>query len=232
MTAIPFLVKNEYPWLELIAASGEEGAHWAAQYSQPEVDGLYTTTTGSLRLMVLGKLEEALAVLNGVKAKIDALPESYPPSISQVLECWYRGALAYYHYVREDFSAAEATLLAGHAAITRGIEMQPVILPMVYRCCDTWLHRSRIARSRRDWTAMKGHLETFCAIHRGDEPFCTLSDGKGLYFSDLDRYFENVEATEELARYREVFCVGRNREAYSNYYAEAIYLIPWLPIHY
>ncbi len=232
MTAIPFLVDNDYPWLRLIAAHGEEGARWAEEYGRPEIGELYRTTIGSLRLMGKGQLAESLAVLDGVKAKIAALPESCPPSIVRVLECWYYGALAYYHYCREDFPLAETTLLQGHAAITRGVETQRIILPMVYRCCDTWLHRSRIARSQHDWTAMKEHLATFCAIHRGEKPFCTLSDGTGIYTGDLEKYFEDADADEDLARYRAVFCDSENRRAYSEYYAEAIYLLPWLPIHY
>lgn len=232
MTAIPFLVENDYPWLRLIAAQGEEGALWAAEYGQPEIGGLYDATIHALKLMGKGKLPQAIEALDAVEARIATLPSRHLPSVVRVIECWYYGALAYYHYCREDFPLAETTLLRGHAAITAGVEAQRIILPMVYRCCDTWLHRARIARSQHDWPAMHRHLSTFRAIHRGEAPFCILSDGTEIFAADLDRYLSAIGPDEDLRRYAEVFCVGENRRQYSDYFAEAIYLLPWLPIHY
>lgn len=233
MSAIPYLVDNDYPWLRFIAACGEEGARWAAEYRQPEIGELYDSIIGSLKLMGKAKLPEALAVLAAADERIATLEGRYSPSVVRVIECWYHGALAYYHYCREDYGQAEAILIRGHEAISRGVETQRIILPMVYRCCDTWLHRSRIARSRHDWTAMRQHLDTFCAIHRGELPFCTLADGTSIYAADLENYLARLDLPDEdLRHYAGVFAVAENRRDYSDYYAEAIYLLPWMPLHY
>lgn len=233
MSAIPFLVENDYPWLRFIAARGEEGAHWAAEYRQPEIGELYDSIIGSLKLMGKAKLDQALATLEAAEAKIATLPERYSPSVVKVVECWYNGALAYYHYCLEDYSRAEEILIRGHQAISRGVEIQRIILPMVYRCCDTWLHRSRIARSRHDWTAMREHLDTFRAIHRGELPFCTLADGSAIYAADLESYLAELELQDEdLREYAGIFAVAENRRQYSDYFAEAIYQLPWMPLHY
>lgn len=238
MTAIPYLVENDYPWLKLIAAKGDEGALWAKEYRRPEITALYGEIIRSLKLMGKGKVEEALVVLQEVRRQLDELSPSLSASVECVINCWYYGALAYYHYCREEFPLAEQTLLRGHAEIRRGVELQRVILPMVYRCCDTWLHRSRIARSQHDWTAMREHLDHFRAIHRGDEPFCTLEDGTSISAADLERYIaelglgESELADSGLREYADVFCNRENRRRYSDYFAEAIYLLPWLPIRY
>jgi len=232
MSTIPYFVENDYPWLRFIAACGEEGARWAAEYRQPEITGLYDSIIGSLKMMGRGKLPQALETLNAAEAAIADRAQTHSPSVVRVLECWYNGALAYYHYCREDYSQAEETLIRGHQAITRGVEQQRIILPMVYRCCDTWLHRSRIARSRHDWTAMREHLDTFRAIHRGERPFCTLADGSEITTADLERYLGDLELDGDLREYAGIFCVKENRRQYSDYFAEAIYLLPWLPINY
>ena len=232
MTAIPYLVENDYPWLRLIAAKGEDGARWAEEYGRAEIGELYAAIMRSLKLMGKAKLEESLAVLDEVHAKLGELPERYSPAVVKVIECWYHGALAYYHYCKEDYPLAESTLLAGHQAITLGVEASRVILPMVYRCCDTWLHRSRIARNQHDWAAMRHHLDMFRAIHRGEEPFCTLPDGSRIFAADLEQYIGDLNLDEDLRAYAKVFCDTENRRLYSNYFAEAIYMLPWMPVAY
>jgi len=232
MAQFAYLLSNNYPWLSFVAAGSEEGARWAQEYSQPEISDLYSAIIRSLKLMGRMQVEEALVLLEDVHGRILNCDGRYSPSVIRVIECWYYGALAYYHYCREDFPLAEATLLRGHAAISAGVEAQRIILPMVYRCCDTWLHRSRIARSQNDWVKMRHCLDMFRAIHRGDEPFCQLSDGSGIYAAELEQYLQGAELDDEMREYSAHFCSRENRGALADYYAEAIYMLPTLPIHF
>lgn len=227
-----YLVNNTYPGLEFIAASGDEGREWTEEYTDPKRSDLYDSTIWSLKLMGKGRFTEAGELLEDIDERLTDLEKDTSPSVVSVLRCWYFGALAYYQYRFEEYDRAERTLIDGHESVVAAVEMKPVVLPMVYRCCDTWLHRARIAREQRRWRLMRSHVDMLREIYSGHEPYCTLSTGEQIYFSDLRNYVSKLDLEDDVQEYASTLFDSEQRRLLADYYTQAIYALNWIPIQF
>jgi hypothetical protein len=180
---------SAYAWYDLVRLTGGEGARWVSEYGHLN-DELAQIMT-AVPLMRRGKLAEGRAILVGVKEGIRAA-EVADPSILDVAERWYRGALGYYHYCSGDLDEADREMAAACDAIVRAIARRPFLLGIADEAVELVVHRARIARNRCRWSEMHAHIDAALGMREGTVPYFVLPDGACVDLAAVRRWLDEL----------------------------------------
>ncbi|HYU32692.1 MAG TPA: hypothetical protein VEW48_11060 [Thermoanaerobaculia bacterium] len=172
-----------YDWLHFVSRSGDEGRRWAEQYRQPEILEIDRLSTRAVLALRTRRLEQGQALLRAVEERLPGTEA--PPSVLQVLNRWYYGAVAYEQYCRDDFERASESLDLADLALTAAISFQPMLLPLANHCQEFRLHQARISRNLRRWREMRSSIEVARKMTDSRAPLCMLHDGTAIHIADL-----------------------------------------------
>lgn len=221
-------------WLYFVARSGEVGQQWAEEYSSAASRALLDAAFQALALLRRRQLEAGEARLRVAKTLLRQLERAAPPTFL-ALQRWYYGALAYNHYCREDFEAAERVLDQAHAAVRDAIDAQRFLIPFARDCFDFTFQRCRISRSRRRWQELHHRLEITCDVVEGRRPYCVLRDGTLLDLAAVRRFYDSLPAltAEERESLRPVYDEDLRRQRFLRevhvLYAFSGLVVPYIP---
>jgi tetratricopeptide (TPR) repeat protein len=186
-TAVP---RKRLDWTYFITLGSEAGRHWIEEYRQAGGMELTGWTEEALELLRRRRLAEGLTLLDRAgrfAASLEASPAA--GAATHLMRRWHQAALAYYHYCVEDFAQAIESLEQADGAIRQAIEAEPWLAPLATHCHEFRLQHARIARGRRRWPEMWGHLETARAMLEQRQPLCVLSDGTAVDYAALARFY-------------------------------------------
>lgn len=182
-------VTNAAYWVELVAATGDEGRAWLALYESADIAKVAQMTGRAIVLSRERRLEEAGALLDEAGAQIEAL-RCERPSILSVLRRLFHGISAYRFYCVEDYARATDGLLRADAAIREAVSLDRFLLPLTHDCPELQGHHARIARNMGRFGDMRARIATVRAMVSGTRPLCTLADGTEVDYAELARHCE------------------------------------------
>ena len=186
------------PWLRFVRQSGAEGAHWAAAYEQ--VAAIQQTCKDAVEVLRRRGLAEGSALLRRAHDELCGMDaEGMPASVRAVVDRWYYGAIAYYHYAREEYDDAGRCMDVAHETVVFALEQTGgCLIPLALDCWEFEMHRARIARERPDWPALRRHTARAVAMRDGRVPLCVLCDGTAIALCDVQRFYRALpDLTEE-----------------------------------
>lgn len=222
-------------WPYFVSLCGEEGFRWAEEYGRGEHVQLTEKIMQSLGLLRRRKVEEGFELLRSAEASLAKI-EEVSPVYFHVLGRWYFGALAYYHYVREDFPNARQALDDAYSAVQRAIELRRFLIPFALHCYDFWIQRIRIERNQRCWDAMRSSIEMARRLAAGQESFCVLGDGTPIDISAVQAFYHSLApfTEEEREPLRTVLDDARRLRSFrldiAEIYAMPGFVIPYRPL--
>lgn len=226
--------ENEPNIAYFVARQGGEGVRWAEEYTLPEHVALMSRTHDGLSSLRARQLEEGRRELREAERLLREA-RGASPGVYHLLGRWYYGALAYLHYVTEDFAAADEALDRASEEVRRAIQAGRFLLPYASECLEFWIQRVRVARNRRCWPEVRRRLETTRQITAGERPCCVLDDGSLIGFDSLRRFYSNLGSlTPEERRPLGRFLDEESRERYFGFVASEAYslngfVIPYHP---
>lgn len=179
---------DRYPWTWWARRSGDEGRRWCARYApyRPLADTCQT----ALELLRRRDASRGLALLAEAADRLnEAAPE---PSIRNVLNRWYFGALAYGRYAEGDFDGADRCMVAAHDAVAAALAECPFLMPLANHAQEFRLHRARIARNRCRWAEMHAHVAHARAMVTGAVELCVLPGGGEVWMGTLKQFFTSL----------------------------------------
>jgi hypothetical protein len=224
-------LKEEGAWLSFVAGSSQGGREWAAAYSIPCYGAIKEMADEALDLLRRYRLEDGSRKLAEIRQAVEAL-RGAPDSIFCVLEVWYHSALAYRHYLGEEFELAESNLTAAHDAARKAMELCDFLLPLAYVCSELAFQKIRIARNRRRWGEMAAQIDAVRGMLEGRHPLCTLGADRAVYISSLAEFcLRACTTTEEQALVGEMFRADLQLEGF-DLFVHRIYVLPGFVIPY
>jgi hypothetical protein len=173
-------------WLYFARRTGPDGCKWAEEYVRHNA----TMQLGGLALQQLRKRNStAGGTLQEFIRCVEVVPPE-PPSVRAVLDRFRYGIEGYYFYCRGDFSRAKDAMCRAHSAIERALSKADWLLLLAVHCQEFCLHQARIARNQRQWKEMHEYISRARAMMCDDLPLCELEDGKKIWWSSLQQFFD------------------------------------------
>jgi hypothetical protein len=179
---------------ECARSSGLEGRKWVEANLSPRAQRAARCSLNSVAVMRQKRIADGRAMLDQAHAEIAELSESTHPAMCALIERWYQSATGYYHYALKDFRLADESMVRAQEAVVDAISRQPLLLPFASGCSELHMNRARVASSRRQWKAMKEHIELGVEMGMGRLPFCTLLDGTEVWLSDVQDFIRALPA--------------------------------------
>ena len=224
------LLQNDFQWLDYIRWSGARGRGWVERYqasSAPKKD-----IDQAMHLLRAQRLDQGAELLRRAARGIEDITET-SLSIGKALDRWYHGALAYLHYALDDFDAAHRSLDDARDAIASAIAHRAELLPLGPHCFDLRLQKARVARRQRRWPEMRGHLEVLLGMFQGEQPYCTLDDGRAIDLGSLREYLRPIpESREDAFVCRTLLGPRENQRRFFIGFAAPLYNLPGFVIPY
>ncbi len=235
MTRIPKGLAERYSeyLLAIAAVSGDEAECWASEYRSPKPVRIRECHDRSILLMRQRRMAAGRNLLHQMRVELDS-GDGLMASVIHVLERWYYGAVAFYHYQAEEFEQADVGMRQAHDAVRRAIDHGGFLVPMAHHCYEFRLHLARIARNQRRWQELRHHLEVAKEMVEDRRPLCVLDDGTPIDFSSLRDFLSTLSLDEEKA-FQESYqqhLVEETRMRFFKRLAAKIYLIPGFSIPY
>lgn len=167
--------EEHYDVIKFVSLNGDLGREWASRFESSGCSELMRRIQGALKMMWVGKLDEARQTLQEVGEALDEadVPESYVLLLGR----WLHGVMAYLHYMSHDFELAEQALRTAEASVRDSIAAEPILMPLAAHCADLRTQGARLARRRRRWSDMHDRLSQARGMYLGTVPFCELPDG-------------------------------------------------------
>ena len=182
------------PWLRYVRQSSQRGACWVREYER--LLPVQQTCQDAVAVLRRRGLDAGDSLLSQARAALHRVPRC-SPSVRAVADRWYWGAVAFYHYAREEWTEAHTCMDRAHAAVVAALEDEQCLMPIAVDCYEFEMHRARIARSSRDWLALHCHVDAAMAMRIGKAPFCSLSDGTRIGLHDIQGYFRLLPELNE-----------------------------------
>ena len=181
-------------WLHFAERSGREGREWAEKYEchRPTAE----LGTRALLKMREGQLDQAKELLQEFVGKVEAVREG-PASIRAVLDRYRHGIEGYYFYCRQEFSAAEKSMLLAHDAVARAINDADWLLLLAVHCQEFCMHRARIARNQHRWPRMQACIREAREMMSNGLPLCEMEDGRQIWWSNFQPFFDSLAPLNE-----------------------------------
>jgi hypothetical protein len=186
------------PWLGFVRRSCAEGARWATEYEQ--VVPIQQTCQDAVEVLRRRGLEEGSALLRRAHDELCGMDgDGMPPSVRAVVDRWYYGAIAFYHYARQEYDLAEHYMDVAHDTVVHALEQSgDWLMPLALDCYEFEMHRARIARERPSWPALRRHADRAAAMRDGRIPLCRLGDGTAVGLGDVQRFYRALpDLTDE-----------------------------------
>jgi len=182
-------------WHRFVIRGGEAGRRWEEEYCRPEIFTVEDVVFQALTRFRQHRFAAGLELLRQAEDCLHGLPVT--PPVRDLLDRWYQGALSYYWYCTEDFPQAIESLARGSASLVSAITRQRVLVSLANHLIEFELHFARIARNRRRWSEMAGHVEAARAMIQGQIPLCRLAPDVAVHISDVCFYFESIDLDGE-----------------------------------
>lgn len=178
-----FNFEKDYDWTGLVAGMGGGAERWLDEYAR--VGGeIFDDIRWGLAFLRRRDMEEGLARLDRARSRWEPLRDT-SPAIYHVLGRYYHGAVAFHHYILDDFARADATLDEALGAVRAAVEAEPLLLPFAAVAMDVPLKQAQIARALRRWREMRQRLAAIREIALDRAPLFLLSDGTPIYHRTL-----------------------------------------------
>lgn len=225
-----------HEWPRFVARSGPEGRRWVEESWRPERLRLLLGTERALKRLRRGQIREGKDLLDRVADRIDQserLAEA-PASVLLVMKRFYWSTLAYHAYCMEDLDRAGQALDQAHQSIVSALEIAPFLLPLAHHCHEFRLQHARVARKRRRWREMAGHLQAVRAMLDGDWlPLCMLGDGRPIHLSDVTDFYRAIPSLDpaEMQSLRFFFDPAYRRDRIDRF-VMSLYVLPGVVIPY
>lgn len=181
------------PWLGFVRRSCAQGAAWATEYER--VVPIQKTCQDAVEVLRRRGLEQGSALLRRAHEELCGMSgEDMSPSVRAVVDRWYYGAMAFYHYARQEYDQAEHFMDVAHETVVHALEHGGEwLMPLALDCYEFEMHRARIARERPSWPALRRHAERAAAMRDGSVPLCTLRDGTPVVLGDVQRFYRALQ---------------------------------------
>ncbi len=186
-----------YDIFRFVALSGPRGYRWVEEYHAAGADRLGEEASRALILLRQGAHDAARERLAAIEEALEGYLRGEVPAVRHVVERWYASVLAYRHYREGDFDSALCALDRAEAAVRAAIELELSLLPFAHHCTDFRFQRARVARNRRRWREMAGHLEVSRDMAAGRAPICVLGDGRAITISALQAFYAALPLAAE-----------------------------------
>lgn len=188
---------------ECARSSSAEGYRWVEANLSDRAKRTARCSLNSVAVMRQKRLADGRSMLDQAHAEMAVLSGSTHPAMCALLERWFQSALGYYHYARKDFAQADDSMVRAQEAVVDAISLQPLLMPFASGCSELHMNQARVASARRQWRAMKEHLEMGVEMGMGRLPFCTLRDGTEVWLSDVQKFIRALPA-EVTAQWEEL----------------------------
>lgn len=184
-----------YPWYRLVQMHGEEGAQWVREYAE-QVNPHTDRIMAAVPLMRRGGLREGEAMLAESRAGLNAIPWE-DPSVKDVADRWYYGALGYLHYCRGEYEEADRIMALACDSMAQAVARHRFLLVVVDEVVELVLHRARVARNRHRWAEMQGHVDAARGMRDGTVPYAVLEDGREVWLRDVQALLEELPLPDD-----------------------------------
>lgn len=187
-------------WYHFVPASGPEGRDWYDEYQQSGWEALCQRIDVSVALMRRRQIDAGKALLDQCRAPLEASEaRTASRTVAGVAEEAYFGALAYFHYHRGQFAAAQDALDRASDRIAEVVGKAPYLVTFTTKCHDFCLHRARIARGEAHWQDMWSRVQEGREMLAGDRPLCRGDHG-ATYIADAEAFFEAITPADDIER--------------------------------
>ena len=145
----------------------------------------------------------------------------------------YWGALAYYHYLRNEHLLAESCLDRAHIAIENAIAKNACVFSLANHCHEFLLHKARVSRSRKNWREMEERIAEAQMIVENRLPLCIPPGQAPIYYEDLAAKLLAIPGLTEADR-KYIFPTtdGPTRRLWTENFVGRLRLIPGFVITY
>lgn len=184
-------VQDGLEWTHFVGRQSAEGRDWVADYAR--VRPIENACARALGLLRRRQYDAGFDELSKVEQALEPIGAGQEVT-RHVLDRWYYGVLAYYHYCKEAFDRAETLMTAAHQAVASAISRGRFLMPLANHCHEFRLHKARIARNRRDWPAMRRYVDQVRDMMEDRRPFCDLDDGSPVYLSSIRDFYRSLGA--------------------------------------
>lgn len=184
-----------YPWYRLVQMHGEEGAQWVREYAE-QVNPHTDRIMAAVPLMRRGGLSEGEAMLAESRAGLNAIPWE-DPSVKDVADRWYYGALGYLHYCRGEYEEADRIMALACDSMAQAVARHRFLLVVVDEVVELVLHRARVARNRHRWAEMQGHVDAARGMRDGTVPYAVLEDGREVWLRDVQALLDELPLPDD-----------------------------------
>lgn len=225
-------------WLDLIRALNPDGERWVTDFEALGYRNLMDQATRALNLFHQKRLEEGRGILEDVLGKLEAKAtedraRETTSAMLEVIQRVYWGVLAYFHYARKEYVAAESCLDQAQEAVERAIAGHTCVLPLANHCHEFLLHKVRISRNRKNWREMDERIAQARQVVENRLPLCIPTGQKPLYYEDLAARLLAIPALTAADRqYLNPITDGTTRMAAFENFVGGIRLIPGMVIAY
>jgi hypothetical protein len=185
-------------WCHFVPASGPDGRDWYEAYLRHGCEALGQRIDVSVALMRGRQVDAGKMLLDECRACIEASARM-PRAVAGVIEEGYFGALAYFHYHREQYDAARSALDRATGAIAEVVAAAPYLVTFATKCYDFCLHRTRIARNEARWQEMWMCVQEGREMLGGQRPLCRGEHG-ATYIEETEAFFRTVTPADDIER--------------------------------
>lgn len=219
------------PWYHAIRAASPAGRRWAEHLAARGALDFPQRAEEALASLRAGQVRRGRARLARLGSELESLRGKVEDSALRALERWYLGIRAYQRYLEGDLEGAEAELGAAEASVVGAVRAHRFLLPLAIFCHDFRVQRARIARSRRRWAEMEGHVRIARDMLEDRLPLCRLGDGEPVFVATLARHLRALpDLPEHERRALTGFLNPERRRRTLEAFTRSAYRLPWLLI--
>lgn len=218
--AVARTTAGAFSWKYFVSKSGSAGRSWVEDYER-----FRDADSGCFAALVALRKRD-LNLGRHLLDRARALSCEAPDLIRWILERWVFGAEAYYHYCLDDFDRAELDLDRARSAVIRAVGAASFLLPLAQHCEDFELQKARCARQRREWEAMRRHIEAALDMATSRSPLCLLDGGRAIYAKAVEQFYVSLDLSPEERRAIEPLVDDSVRLREIDRSVRVIYLLP------
>jgi hypothetical protein len=221
----------KFNWLKFVQKGGGiKGIKWVENY---HVFEFFTKQCANLiQLLRSNKIELAHIEENSLRSAFTKLAIK-DHSISAVLNRFYLGAIAYYHYKLQRLDVGMEALNSAELAVKEAVQSRQFLLPFAWHITDFYVQRSRIFILLDKLNDARFELECFLAILNGTKPLCRTYEGLPLFVSSIGKFVRRCgDLNPEEILETEIFFNSSTRNLYYNETIHQIMILPNFCIYY
>lgn len=190
-------------WMLLVEAGGNGGREFLERFGRYGSTA-YDRSAEALELLRrhelgAGRLERAAALLAEARQELQLVASETDP-LRLLLDRFFLGSEAYFHYCVGEHALAEEVLRRAGASLERAINADVRLAPSAPLNADIPLQLARIARRRNDWNSVVHHLSLLADLETGRRPLHRHPNGTLIDYELIAQLCHNNPAVTEADR--------------------------------